>query len=81
MQLLSNLFDLDRTLYTWWSRRDVLKAYTAYKQVRHPIVGPLSLQPKAYRVVDRPDLHMVIYMPVEETDPPDKLVLLSKPRL
>jgi hypothetical protein len=38
------------------------------KQLRHPLLGPISLEYSAFPVDGRPDLHLIVYNPATPED-------------
>lgn len=60
----------------WWPQHAIQATYTGKKELNHPLVGRLVLQPTTLQVTDAPDLRMVIYMPVAEANTARKLAQL-----
>jgi len=63
----------------WWPRHDIQATHTEKKELNHPLVGRLVLQPTTFQVTDAPDLRMVIYTPLEEANTVQKLAQLVEP--
>lgn len=63
----------------WWPRHDIQATHTGKKELHHPLVGRLVLQPTTFQVTDAPDLRMVIYTPLEEANTAQKLAQLVEP--
>ena len=51
-----------------WQDHDVRSHGEGTKQMRHPIVGMISMEYSAFAVDGRPDLSMVVYNPATEKD-------------
>jgi hypothetical protein len=62
----------------WWPRHDIQATHTEKKELNHPLVGRLVLQPTTFQVTDAPNLRMVIYTPLEEANTAQKLALLGR---
>jgi transcriptional regulator with XRE-family HTH domain len=63
----------------WWPRHDIQATHTEKKELNHPLVGRLVLQPTTFQVIDAPDLRMVIYTPLAEANTAQKLAQLVEP--
>jgi hypothetical protein len=63
----------------WWPRHDIQATHTGKKELNHPLVGRLVLQPTTFQVTDAPDLRMVIYTPLAEANTAQKLAQLIEP--
>jgi transcriptional regulator with XRE-family HTH domain len=61
---------------TWWSQHALQAAHTEKKELNHPQVGRLVLQPTTFQVTDAPDLRMTIYTPLAEANTAKKLMEL-----
>ncbi|WP_242527216.1 helix-turn-helix transcriptional regulator [Ktedonosporobacter rubrisoli] len=77
-QLIDELSQVSPEFREWWPRHDIQGRQTEQKQLKHPLVGLLELQPRTFQVVDRPDLQMIIYTPVSGTKTAAKLEQLSQ---
>ncbi|WP_206957616.1 helix-turn-helix transcriptional regulator [Trinickia acidisoli] len=51
-----------------WRANDVRSHGEGTKQLRHPVVGPISMEYSSFAVDARPDLSMVIYQPATPAD-------------
>jgi len=60
----------------WWPQHALLTTYTGQKELNHPLVGRLVLQPTTFQVTDAPDLRMIVYMPLAEANTAQKLAQL-----
>jgi transcriptional regulator with XRE-family HTH domain len=63
----------------WWSQHAIQATHTEKKELHHPLVGRLVLQPTTFQVTDAPDLRMVVYMPLAEANTAKKLAQLMAP--
>lgn len=63
----------------WWPQHALQATHTEQKELHHPLVGRLVLQPATFQVTDAPDLRMVIYMPLEEANTIQKIARLMEP--
>lgn len=60
----------------WWPHHAIQATHTGKKELNHPLVGRLVLQPTTFQVTDAPDLRMVIYTPLAEANTAEKLAQL-----
>lgn len=51
-----------------WRDNDVRGHGEGIKRLRHPILGPIELEYSAFAVDGRPDLSMIVYNPVRNSD-------------
>ena len=65
----------------WWPHHAIQATHSGKKELNHPLVGRLVLQPTTFQVTDAPDLRMVIYTPLAEANTAQKLAQLVEPRL
>jgi transcriptional regulator with XRE-family HTH domain len=63
----------------WWSQHALLATHTGQKELNHPLVGRLVLQPTTFQVADAPDLRMIIYTPLPEAHTTRKMAQLVEP--
>ncbi|NUO98859.1 MAG: XRE family transcriptional regulator, partial [Nonomuraea sp.] len=56
-----------------WARQDVQPAGVWINEVDHPVVGALSFESTHMRLPARPDLTVVLYNPLPDTDTADKI--------
>jgi len=63
----------------WWPHHAVQATHAGSKELNHPLVGRLVLQPTTFQVADAPDLRMVVYTPVAEANTASKLAQLLGP--
>ena len=74
--LVAELEQASPQFRAWWPRYDIQVTHTEQKELHHPLVGRLVLQPTTLQVTDALDLRMVIYMPVAEANTARKLAQL-----
>jgi transcriptional regulator with XRE-family HTH domain len=60
----------------WWPCHAIQTTHTGKKELNHPLVGRLVLQPTTFQVTDAPDLRMIIYTPLAEANTAKKLAQL-----
>jgi len=77
--LVTELEQASPQFRSWWPRYDIQATHTEKKELNHPLVGRLLLQPTTFQVTDAPDLRMVIYTPLEEANTVQKLARLVEP--
>ena len=73
--------DLQRTspeFRAWWPRHDVLGRADARKDIEHPLVGCLMFEHTTLQVPTMPELKIMIYTPLPETDTLAKLQQLME---
>ena len=51
-----------------WRDNDVHTHGEGVKQIKHPILGPISFEYSAFAVDGRPDLALVVYNPMTHAD-------------
>jgi hypothetical protein len=61
----------------WWSRHDIGAIQISQKELNHPRVGMLVLQPTALVLADDPNLKLFLYIPLAQADTAKKLSLLA----
>ncbi len=57
----------------WWPRHDVRERAAERKEIEHPVVGRLVLEPTTLQLAGSPDLKLVVYAPLPEEDTARKL--------
>ena len=57
----------------WWPRHDVRERAAERKEVEHPVVGRLVLEPTTLQLAGSSDLKLVVYAPLPEEDTARKL--------
>jgi len=77
--LVAELEQTSSQFRAWWPQHALQATHTEQKELHHPLVGRLVLQPTTFQVADAPDLRMVIYTPLAEANTAQKLAQLVKP--
>ncbi len=57
----------------WWPRHDVGEKSSRRKEIRHPLVGLLSFEQNTFQSADRPELRMVVMVPIPETPTSERM--------
>src|SRR5215470_12401570 len=60
----------------WWPEHEILLTCHGLDEIHHPLVGRLALQPTTLIVPSRPDLQIIVYMPLPKVDTAAKLRVL-----
>jgi hypothetical protein len=63
----------------WWPQHALQATHTGKKELNHPLVGRLVLQPTTFQVTDAPDLRMIVYTPLAEANTAQKMAQLIEP--
>lgn len=66
--LVDELCSLSPEFEAMWRDNDVRGHGEGIKRLRHPILGPIELEYSAFAVDGRPDLSMIVYNPVRNSD-------------
>ncbi|MGB6310423.1 MAG: helix-turn-helix transcriptional regulator [Steroidobacteraceae bacterium] len=66
--MVNELCRLSPEFETMWRDNDVRSHAEGVKQLRHPVLGPVSFEYSAFAVDARPDLSMVVYNPATPAD-------------
>jgi transcriptional regulator with XRE-family HTH domain len=61
----------------WWSRHDIGAIHVSHKELHHPRVGLLVLQPTTLVLADDPNLKLFLYTPLAQADTAKKLAGLT----
>jgi len=61
----------------WWSRHDIGAVGVSHKELNHPLVGLLVLQPTTLVLADDPNLKLFLYTPLAQADTAEKLAWLA----
>jgi transcriptional regulator with XRE-family HTH domain len=56
-----------------WTEHDILGRTDGCKEIDHPLVGRLALNYVIFKVADSPNLEVIVYLPLPESDTPLKL--------
>jgi transcriptional regulator with XRE-family HTH domain len=67
-ELVDELCKLSPEFEALWRDNDVHAHGEGAKRLRHPVLGPITLEYSAFAVDGRPDLSMVVYNPVTTAD-------------
>lgn len=74
--LIADLTQASPAFAAWWPRNDLRNVHPGPKELEHPLVGRLVLQPTTMRVEEAPDLRMMVFPPLPEADTARKLACL-----
>jgi transcriptional regulator with XRE-family HTH domain len=72
-RLIADLQRVSPEFRAWWSRHDVRGRSDALKEIEHPLVGRLIFEHTTLQVPTQPELKIMIYTPLPETDTLEKL--------
>ncbi|MCB0172755.1 MAG: helix-turn-helix domain-containing protein [Anaerolineae bacterium] len=72
-RLIADLERVSPEFRAWWPRHDVSSRVDARKDIDHPRVGCLMFEHTTLQVPAMPDLKLMIYTPLPETDTMEKL--------
>jgi transcriptional regulator with XRE-family HTH domain len=67
-ELVDELCKMSPEFEALWRDNDVHAYGGGAKHLRHPVLGPITMEYSAFAVDGRPDLSMVVYNPVESSD-------------
>jgi transcriptional regulator with XRE-family HTH domain len=73
VELINNLEIASPEFRLWWTEHDILGRTDGRKEIDHPIVGRLELNYVVFKVADSPNLEVVLYLPLPESDTALKL--------
>jgi transcriptional regulator with XRE-family HTH domain len=71
--LIADLQRVSPEFRAWWPRHDVRGPADARKEILHPLVGCLVFEHTSLQVPTMPELKIMIYTPIPETDTLEKL--------
>jgi transcriptional regulator with XRE-family HTH domain len=71
--LVADLQRVSPEFCAWWPRHDVRGRADALKDIEHPLVGHLMFEHTTLQAPAMPDLKIMIYTPLPETDTLEKL--------
>lgn len=71
--LIADLQRVSPEFRTWWPRHDVRGQADVRKELEHPVVGHLMFEHTTLQVSTMPELKIMIYTPLPETDTLEKL--------
>ncbi len=72
-RLVADLQRVSPEFRAWWPRHDVRGRSDALKDIEHPLVGRLMFEHTTLQVPAMPELKVMIYTPLPETDTLEKL--------
>lgn len=72
-RLIADLQRVSPEFRAWWPRHDVRGRSDALKEINHPLAGCLKFEHTTLQVPTQPDLKIMIYTPLSETDTLEKL--------
>ncbi len=72
-RLIADLQRVSPEFRAWWPRHDVRGRSDARKDIEHPLVGRLMFEHTTLQVPTMPELKIMIYTPLPETDTLEKL--------
>jgi transcriptional regulator with XRE-family HTH domain len=72
-RLITDLQHISPEFRAWWPRHDVRGRTDARKDIEHPLVGRLMFEHTTLQVPTTPELKVMIYTPLPETDTLAKL--------
>jgi transcriptional regulator with XRE-family HTH domain len=67
-ELVGELCKMSPEFEALWRDNDVHAYGGGAKHLRHPVLGPITMEYSAFAVDGRPDLSMIVYNPVESAD-------------
>lgn len=67
-RLVADLQHISPEFRAWWPRHDVRGRAEASKAIEHPLVGRLMFEHTTLQVPDAPELKVMIYTPLPDTD-------------
>ena len=77
VELIHNLEVASPEFRLWWAEQNILGRTDGRKEINHPLVGQLRLNYVVFKVADSPNLEVVMYLPLPESDTALKLQQLS----
>lgn len=72
-RLIADLQHISPEFRAWWPRHDVRGRSDARKDIEHPLAGCLRFEHTTLQVPTQPELKIMIYTPLPETDTLEKL--------
>lgn len=67
-ELIEDLLRVSPEFRQWWPRHDIYGRPYGRKEYEHPRVGRLVFEYTAFQVAETPDLRLVLYTPLPESD-------------
>ncbi|MBB3457894.1 transcriptional regulator with XRE-family HTH domain [Rhizobium sp. BK313] len=75
-RLIATLTQASPEFRAWWPKQEVLRPLAGHKRLRHPQGGLMTFEYTALAVIDRPDMKLVVYTPLDEDGTGEKLKAL-----
>jgi transcriptional regulator with XRE-family HTH domain len=75
-RLVADLQRVSPEFRAWWPRYEVGGRADARKDIEHPMVGDLMFEHTTLQVPARPELKLMVYTPLPNTETPEKLQYL-----
>jgi hypothetical protein len=72
-RLIADVHRVSPQFRAWWPRHEVRGRADARKNLEHPLVGCLRFEQTTLQVPTQPELKLMIYTPLPETDTLKKL--------
>ncbi|GAC1485197.1 MAG: helix-turn-helix transcriptional regulator [Ktedonobacteraceae bacterium] len=79
--LIADLQRVSPEFRAWWPHHDVRGRSDAIKEIEHPLLGCLTFEHTTLQVPTMPELKIMIYTPLPETDTLEKLQQLMSQRI
>ncbi|MDE1995996.1 MAG: helix-turn-helix domain-containing protein [Rhizobiaceae bacterium] len=77
-RLIATLMEKSAEFRAWWPKHEVLRPLAGLKRIRHPQGGLMTFEYTALAVIDRPDMKLVVYTPLDEDGTAGKLEKLLR---
>ncbi len=65
-RLISALMNASPEFRNWWLKYDVLRPFTGYKRIKHPVGGRMTFEYTSLVISDQPDMKLIVYTPLDE---------------
>ena len=75
-RLIDTLMRSSPEFRTWWPKHDVSRDVTRQKRIKHPVAGRMVFEYSSFMVAEQPDMKLVVYTPLEESETSAKLTRL-----
>lgn len=80
-ELTGRLLQTSSEFRQWWPCHEVLGRPHSPKELEHPLLGRLALEPTVFHPQEAPALRLTVYSPLPEHDTPAKLRRITQARL
>jgi transcriptional regulator with XRE-family HTH domain len=77
-QLKTTLMSLSAEFREWWPKNEVLRRLSSKKRIQHSIAGRMDFEYMSFAVVDKIDMKLIVYTPLEENQTSEKLKALLR---